>query len=171
MLDPEWFAHRRVIVYLVPENGETPALRRAAGAIMQDHWIEGDWSIKHVIVSDAGRLRFAVRQRAAIHDIAVRVTEEAGQDESFVAENEEFIQKHVFFVRDNDRAIWRELLGNPDPSNRCKILLLDYGGRVVRTVDPSEDIPETADATIGSGAAAFAAEVRRLLPARPELDG
>ncbi len=71
VLDPSWFAKRRVVVYLMPEEGDLVSIRRAAALIMRDRWLEGDWSLKHVVVSDVGKFRFVARQRLAVHEIAL----------------------------------------------------------------------------------------------------
>ncbi|HEX6987692.1 MAG TPA: hypothetical protein VF170_20095 [Planctomycetaceae bacterium] len=175
VLDPAWFAGRRAVVYLLPDGGDVAAVRRAADEIMRDRWTEGDWSLKHVIVSDVGAARFAARRRVAVRDIAIEITRAAGQGPEFAAENEEFALQNVFFVHDPEGAVWRELLGEPEDGRRAAaVVLLDYGGRVVRVLDPIQSAgeSETASATsLDRSERPLAAEVRRSLPSRPELGG
>lgn len=169
-LSPEWFAERRVVVYLLPTDGDVGAFRRAASAIMKDQWTGGDWSLKHVFVSDVpNRLRFAARTRIAIYDVALQITAEAGQPAEFAFENEPFVRDHVFFVHDPQGSLWDELLTNSKRSEREQaILFLDYGGRVVKAIDPTtindgtERIGETPS---------IAVEARKLLPRRTDLGG
>jgi hypothetical protein len=171
MLDPAWFAGRRAVVYLLPD-GDMLAVRRAAASIMRDRWTEGDWSLKHVFVSDVGnRFRFAARQRLAVHAIATDVTTEAGQGPEFIPENEDFVRQNVFFVCDPGGSLWRELLGTPEAGTRVpSVVLLDYGGRVVKSVEPQR--PEEAPAAdlVSVAADPLAADVRKLLPMRPDME-
>lgn len=165
-LDPEWFEKRRVVVYLLPDGGDKAAVRRAAEAVIRDRWNSGDWSLKHVFVGDVPeRMTFAARQKVAAHDVAVRFTGEAGQPAEYTADNEEFVRQHLYFVWDPSGEIWAELLGHSEGRRPAAVLLLDYGGRVVDTVDPT--VPP-ADPL---GPDPTAAAVRRLLPNRPELGG
>ncbi len=166
-LDADWFAHRRTVVYLLPKGCDERAVRHAAAAIMQDRWAEGDWTLKHVFVTDAaGRALFAARQRIAVHEIAQGLTKEAGQDESFVPENEDLVRQNVFFLRDPAGDVWKELLGESSAGRRAAVVFLDYGGKVVHAVVSSEP-----DATASAGETPYAADARRLLPVRFDLGG
>jgi hypothetical protein len=172
LLDADWFAKRRVVVYLMPEDGDLKAVRRAAALVMRDRWTEGDWSLKHVIVSDVGRLRFAARRRLAIHEIAIEMTKEAGQEPQFASENEDYVLQNVFFVQDLDRSVWRELLGEKHDERAAAIVLLGYGGKVVRVLNASEAVqPIEAAATGTAGQAEIVVDVRKDLPSQPDLGG
>ncbi|MBA3312446.1 MAG: hypothetical protein H0T47_04010 [Planctomycetaceae bacterium] len=175
VLDPSWFAKRRVVVYLMPEEGDLVSIRRAAALIMRDRWLEGDWSLKHVVVSDVGKFRFVARQRLAVHEIALRMTEEAGQEPEFASENEDYVRQNVFFLHDPDRNVWRELLGEQADGREAAIVMLDYGGNVVRTVKAADALkPVEAAATddlVGIGHAPVVEAVRKDLPSRLDLGG
>lgn len=174
-LDATWFAKRRVVVYLMPENGDLQAIRKAAALIMQDRWLEGDWSLKHVVVSDVGKVRFVARQRLAVHEIALRMTEESGQEPQFASENEDYVRQNVFFLHDPDRSVWRELLGENADGREAAVIMLDYGGAVVRTVDAADALKPVESAAnsdlSGAGQAVVVEEVRKDLPLRSELGG
>jgi len=175
LLDADWFAKRRVVVYLMPEGGDYLGMREAAALVMRDRWLEGDWTLKHVIVSDVGRVRFAAQQRIAIREIAEQMTKEAGQEPDFVAENEDYARKHVFFLHDPERTVWRELLGERASGREAAVVMLDYGGSVVRVLDVAEAL-RRADAVANDAAQPLAEptvvlEVRKDLPFRPDLGG
>lgn len=174
LLDPAWFAKRRVIVYLMPEAGDLPAIRRAAALIMRDRWLEGDWTLKHLVVSDVGRIRFVARQRVAVHDIAQRMTEEAGQEPDFAPENENYVRQNLFFLHDPEREVWRELIGDGASLREGAVVMLDYGGKVVRVMKASEALQPSEssdDGLAGLGQAAVVEKVRVELPSRLELGG
>lgn len=163
-LTSQWFAEHRAVVYLIPTNGDIPAFRRAASAIMQDQWTGGDWSLKHIFVSDVpNRLRFAAQQRLGVHDIATQVTAEAGQPAEMVSENEPFVRDHVYFVWDPKGSLWEELLAGESTKNKNAILFLDYGGKVVKVFDPKK--LSEGEAQVGQSSL-IATEARRLLPPR-----
>jgi hypothetical protein len=174
LLDADWFAKRRVVVYLMPENGNYSGMREAASLVMRDRWLEGDWSLKHVIVSDVGRVRFAAQQRIAVREIAEQMTKEAGQEPDFVAENEDFARKHIFFLHDPERTVWRELLGDQASGREAAVVMLDYGGAVVRVLNVDEALRPVQAAANGSDLLmepSVVIEVRKDLPFRPDLGG
>lgn len=168
VLDAEWFARRRAVVYLVPD-GPLPTFRPAATAVIRDRWTEGDWSLKHVFVSAAGsKWKFMAGQRLGVRDAALEVTRASGQPDSFAESTEAFVRRHVFFVHDPEGTAWEELLGDPDGPLRPTVVLLDYGGRVVETFELGANLDrENAEEEPDR----LAEEVRRLLPVRPELGG
>lgn len=174
LLDAKWFSKRRVVVYLMPEQGDFPAMRDAAALVMRDRWLEGDWSLKHVIVSDVGRVRFAARQRIAVREIAEQMTKEAGQKPDFIADNEDYVRKNVFFLHDPERTVWRELLGDRASGREAAVVMLDYGGSVVRVLDVEEALRPVEAAANGPDQLAeptVVLEVRKDLPFRPDLGG
>lgn len=174
LLDADWFAKRRVVVYLMPERGDFQAMREAAEVVMRDRWLEGDWSLKHLIVSDVGRVRFAARQRIAVHEIAEEMTKEAGQEPDFVSENENYVRDNVFFLHDPEQSVWRELLGDRATGREAAVIMLDYGGAVVRVLDIEDALRPVEAATnnpIQSSEPSVVLEVRKDLPYRPDLGG
>jgi hypothetical protein len=174
VLDAEWFSKRRVVVYLMPVDGDYTGMREAASLVMRDRWLEGDWSLKHVVVSDVGRVRFAAQQRIAVREIAEQMTKEAGQEPDFVAENEDYVRKNVFFLHDPERKVWRELLGDQASGREAAVVMLDYGGSVVRVLDVKDALRPVESAANASGPLtepSVVLEVRKDLPYRPDLGG
>jgi hypothetical protein len=173
MLDEAWFARRRTVVYLVP-NGQMGLFRRAAGAVMRDRWTSGDWSLKHVFVSAAdGKAKFVAGQRVGLRDTALEITRAAGQPDDFVETTESFVREHVYFIHDPEGAAWHELVGPSSDKGQPAVALLDYGGKVVKVIELDDSRASAAadkleKAEVGER---LAEEVRKLLPARPELGG
>jgi hypothetical protein len=169
-LNPDWFVRRRAVVYLVPQNGDVRAVRRAATAILRDRWTEGDWTMKHIFIGAGPAPRFLAGRRAALRDLALEVTRAADQPEDFADSNLDFVRDHALFIRDPEGVAWQELLGRPlDEHQPAMVLLLDYGGRVVATFTLESEGTEAE--TEERRLAELAEEVRRQLPNRPELGG
>ena len=169
VLDAEWFAKRRVVVYLVP-NGGLPAMRGPAAAVIRDHWTEGDWSLKHVFVSSVpSKAIFIAGRRIGLYDLASGVTKEAGQGDDFVAANEDYVQQNVFFVHDPEGTAWAELLGAEFEDHRLSAAVLLENGRVVKSIEVKKFGFDTAEdaAERETFAAGLASEVRETLPSRP----
>lgn len=143
-IGPEWFKGRQTIVYLLPQGADISSIRTAASQLMQEEWLAGKHGIKHIFISNvSGRLRFAARQRIAVHDIAEQVTIQAGQDLEFASDNLPFVREQVFFIWDPQAELWNELLGpNAADDPRLTILLLNQQGQVVETIDPATLDPE-----------------------------
>ena len=174
LLDAGWFSKRRVVVYFMPADGNYQAMREAASVVMRDRWLEGDWSLKHVVVSDVGRVRFSAQQRLAVREIAEQMTKEAGQEPDFVSENENYVRQNVFFLHDPECSVWRELLGEKATGREAAVVMLDYGGTVVRVLNVEEALrPVEAAATnsLETTEPSVVLEVRKDLPFRPDRDG
>lgn len=168
VLDSAWFAERRAIVYLVPDGG-LPTVRGPAAAVFEDRWTAGDWSIKHVFVSDVpSKFKFVAGRRIGIVDMATAITKAAGQGDDQIAANEEFLSQHVYFVHDPEGTTWSELLGTPDGGKHATTMVLLENGKVVRSIE----LPEYgggSDAEVARREATEAeikAEVRRVLAQR-----
>jgi hypothetical protein len=174
LLDAEWFAKRRVVVYLMPANGNYQGMREAATVVMRDRWLEGDWSLKHLVVSDVGRVRFSAQQRLAVREIAEEMTKEAGQEPDFVSENENYVRDQVFFLHDPARDVWKELLGEQATGREAAVVMLDYGGKVVRVLNVDEalrPVESAASNSIQTTEPSVVLEVRKDLPFRPDFGG
>ena len=164
VLDSDWFAGRKAVVYLVPPGG-LPDVRKAAAAVMADRWTAGDWSTKHVFVGGVPSAAvFGLGKRIGLRDAAREVTRAAGQGDELIEENESLVAEHVFFVHDPRQEVWAELLG-PDRDGKTgaatALVVLD-GGVSAGVVDLRPAASDrTSDAEAGPDP--VAAAVRRLL--------
>jgi len=146
-LDPAWFSGKRAVVYLVPDDAR-PAARRAVAQVLRGCWSAGDFSLCHVFVSSTpGRAKFVAGRRIGLRDMAESLAEELGQDEEYVAMNEEHLSEEVvFFVHDPEAATWNDLLGHSaDASPAPAIVLLD-SGRVLRVIGIQTAVDGAGDA-------------------------